>query len=76
MMRGHLRNVTVTGGTGGDETEVGAAFQLLPQVQNAHVGASLSKRLGTWSMEKYLFTMELAVYKQQQEKHLGKKENG
>lgn len=66
MMTGHLRNVTVTGGTGGDETEVGVAFQLLPWVQNAHVWASLSKHLGTWSMEKYLFTIELALYKQQQ----------
>lgn len=41
----HLRHGI--GGTGGDETGVGVAFQLLPWVQAVPVGASLSRDLGT-----------------------------
>lgn len=46
-MKGHLRHVAVTGGTGEDEIEVEVASQLLPWVQAVRVGASLSRGLGT-----------------------------
>lgn len=50
-MRGHLRHAAVTGGTGGAEIEAGAASQLLLWVLAVHAGASLSRGLGTCSME-------------------------
>lgn len=53
-MKGRLRHGTGTGGTGGDGIEVGAASQLLPWVQAAPVGASLSRGPGTWEMKMYL----------------------
>lgn len=50
-MRGPLRNAAVTGGTAGDETEVGAAYQLPLGVQLARVGAFLSRALDTCSIK-------------------------
>lgn len=60
-MKGHLRHGTGTGGTGGDEIEVGAASQLLPWVQVVPVGASLSRDPGTWELKMYFFTLELGI---------------
>lgn len=50
-MRGPLRNAAVTDDTAGDETEVGAAFQLPLCVQVARVGAFLSRVLDTCSIK-------------------------
>lgn len=50
-MRGPLRTAAVTGGTGGDETEVGAAFLLPLGVQLVHVGAFLARVLDTCSIK-------------------------
>lgn len=50
-MKGHLRNGTGTGGTGGDEIEEGVASQLLLWVQAAPVGASLSRGPGIWELK-------------------------
>lgn len=54
-MRGPLRNAAVTGGTGGDETEAGAAFQLPLCVQAVRAGAFLSRVLDTCSTRKIGF---------------------
>lgn len=48
-MGGPLRNAAVTGGTGADETEVGAAFLLPLCVQLVRVGAFLARVLDTCS---------------------------
>lgn len=50
-MRGPLRNAAVTGGTAGDETEAGAAFQSPLCVQVARVGAFLSRVLDTCAIK-------------------------
>lgn len=50
-MRGPLWSAAVTGGTGGDETEVGAAFLLPLGVQLVHVGAFLVRVLDTCSIK-------------------------
>ncbi len=47
-MKDHLKHDAGTGGTEGDETEVGAASLLHPWVQVVPVGASLLIGLGTW----------------------------
>lgn len=60
-MRGHLRHGTGTGGTGGDEIEVGVASQLLLWIQVAPVGASLSRGLGTWQLKIDFFTLKLHI---------------
>lgn len=60
-MKGHLRHGAGTGGTGGDEIEVGAASQQHPCVQTVPVGASLSRGPGTWKFKMYFFKSELCI---------------
>lgn len=63
-MRGPLRSAAVTGGTGADGTEVGAAFPLPLCAQLVHVGAFLAGVLDTCSIKT---TFRLGIWNQHKE---------